>query len=760
MMRQRYLLLLILCFCFLYPCYSSAVPEKTADAVTFDIQKANRQFHQIEFKLASNDINLKILNKSISQLDALISEADQFIQNAHHKINDIDSQIKQYFGEQEKASKSVDANYLENQKKDLTKQLAECRLFKIRAEEVLEDYHKKRLSLKQEITFTRGKNIIQRLQQFSSDWQTVTLPGLEKNNIQDAGKLIIYFLPLLLLAGIISWRIRRLMHKKWRKKKSILAWYTVFIFTTLLFLLIFLLLPNPFIDSTDNALFQSIVLEFTLYILALSFFNFLFLLRRIPALLQWYGVDLRFLRRIGNTILSLYFFRKIGLNLLQLYQATNNILQLYENLMLVISLSAMLYFTFSFYRTHAPLFTRLKHQNLVYQLIIFIAFALLMLAFVGYSILAINAAHFIFALLMTAALAGLFFLGINKFYRMINYNPSFRWKLKKNFGYASELPFFELLILKILGQAIVIIGLLYLFARMIDEVRYYIDYFLNYLINGFHIAGFIVLPLQWATGLFIFCLFILFSRHIATKISRSRQFDHEEETQVALASIMLYAGFIISLIIALLVAGFSFTNLAIIAGALSVGIGLGLQSIVNNFFSGLILLIEKPIKAGDRIRIDNVEGFVKKVRVRSTQILTPTQEDIIIPNSDLITHQVTNYMFSDTSWRVKVSVGVAYGSDTELVRDLMMNAALAHPDVIKSPGKKPMVLFCSFGESALIFEAWCLIKDVNQKYIVASDLHFAIEKAFREHNITIAFPQRDVHVKFDKQEPPWKAAKK
>ena len=185
------------------------------------------------------------------------------------------------------------------------------------------------------------------------------------------------------------------------------------------------------------------------------------------------------------------------------------------------------------------------------------------------------------------------------------------------------------------------------------------------------------------------------------------------------------------------------------------GIGLGLQSIVNNFLSGLILLIEQPIKPGDRIKIDGIEGFVKKVSIRSTQIITPSKEDIIIPNSDLITHHVTNYMFSDKYWRVNCPIGVAYGSDTDKVCEALMEVAIAHPEVVNTPLNKPVVLFRSFGDSALLFELWCLIKDVNRKYVVTSELNLAIDQAFRKNNISIAFPQQDVHIKFDQDNMPW-----
>ena len=410
----------------------------------------------------------------------------------------------------------------------------------------------------------------------------------------------------------------------------------------------------------------------------------------------------------------------------------------------------MVYFTLILYHTHSTWFNKNFSGKVLYQVIFAIVITLLVLDFVGFSILAVNASEILFSFLLIAALGLVLYLGVNNVYKMLSYNPHYLLYMKKWFGYKSEPPFIELLIFKILAQIVVVIGLAYVFTHLIGEASYYIDRIFLYLVEGFRVGGFTIYPLQWLLGVFIFALLSLLSRHISNQISRSQQFeDDEEEKQVAIASIVLYAGLAISVILGLIMAGFSFTSLAIIAGALSVGIGLGLQSIVNNFFSGLILLIEKPIKAGDRIKVDDVEGFVKKVSVRSTQVVTPSQEDIIIPNSDLITHQVTNYMFSDNLWRVKCAVGVAYGSDVEKVRDVLMEVALSHPEVVKTEPNKPIALFRSFDDSALLFELWCLIKDVNKKYPVTSDLNFAIDKACRENNITIAFPQRDVNLKID-----------
>ena len=118
-----------------------------------------------------------------------------------------------------------------------------------------------------------------------------------------------------------------------------------------------------------------------------------------------------------------------------------------------------------------------------------------------------------------------------------------------------------------------------------------------------------------------------------------------------------------------------------------------------------------------------------------------------MPNADLITQQVTNYMFRDRNSRITCQVGIAYGSDVDLVKKLLLEGAQKHEDVVHEAPNEPIVLFSRFGENALIFDLWCVIHDVNKKYVVVSDLNFAIDAAFRQHHITIAFPQREVHIK-------------
>lgn len=206
-----------------------------------------------------------------------------------------------------------------------------------------------------------------------------------------------------------------------------------------------------------------------------------------------------------------------------------------------------------------------------------------------------------------------------------------------------------------------------------------------------------------------------------------------------------YLGFAIAAMVAISIVGFDLSNLALVVGALSVGIGFGLQSVVNNFVSGLILLVERPIKVGDWVVVGATEGTVKNIRARATEIETFQRASVIIPNSEILSTAVVNWTHADRTGRLEITVGVAYGSDIEQVREILLGVARENSQINRWPA--PYVIFKDFGGSELVFELRCYLYDIGQIITVASDLRFAIDRAFRENNIEIPFPQQDLHLK-------------
>ena len=216
--------------------------------------------------------------------------------------------------------------------------------------------------------------------------------------------------------------------------------------------------------------------------------------------------------------------------------------------------------------------------------------------------------------------------------------------------------------------------------------------------------------------------------------------------QYALARFTGYFVFVIGLLIGLQSAGLNLSSLALIGGALGIGIGFGLQPIVANFVAGLILLAERPVKVGDRIEIGGTLGNVIRIRGRATWVRTNDNFIIVVPNSEFINNRVTNWTANDRQVRYMLPLGVSYSSDPEQVRDVLLAVARRHPDVLADPG--PEVLFTGFGDSALNFSlrVWTLTRVETPRGFI-SELYFEIFRAFREQKIEIPFPQRDLHLK-------------
>jgi small-conductance mechanosensitive channel len=254
-------------------------------------------------------------------------------------------------------------------------------------------------------------------------------------------------------------------------------------------------------------------------------------------------------------------------------------------------------------------------------------------------------------------------------------------------------------------------------------------------------------------GVILLLIGIKVSRTLSNQFGKKvlPRFHMEQGATSALQSLAYYALLILSVLFAMSVTGIPFTALTVIGGAVAIGIGFGSQNIVANFISGLILLIERPIRVGDMVEVEGHAGLVKHIGARSTQIKTFTGVDIIVPNSFFLEKAVVNWTYDDDMSWTTITVGVAYGSPAEDVAKLLMRAAEAHDKVIKDPF--PFVNFSDFGDNALIFKLSVALKmrSLKDRADVESDLRFTIERLFRDNAISMPYPQRDVH--FDTTKP-------
>lgn len=725
----------------------------------FDTKVAAKQFNEINKHLATQKVKLSNLVYNVQKLEDLQSQAEICVSKAEAELKKINELLKPAQIESSLLIQQDEYKFLQKKELFYAKQLSECRFYVYRSKEVLIDYKDKIQALSTRKILERSPPIWEadssnfaafiKDANFNNLYSTIGFETLSRLQIV-SGILAIVIGVLLAIA------LRKYSHYWLRQHqntpKNISAFILVlarFITPLTFFAVICVLSAFYYAELSSKPIIEALSLT------ALYFVLFTALLKYLLYPSSDYESPLGITAEVGKKL----FFRSTALLLWAFigtlpkvffngYAQSSHVTDTTRLVYISVFIALVGWVVVCFYKIprlqvkYSPVF----HVTKIIA-ILFLLFTLVV-AWGGFHQLAMFSLKSIFLTLGLVVLTMAALKLINSIYSWLDDNhfqTARKWR--SILGVTPHKKIHEVFILKCIGYIVVLYLSLILLMEIWEVSPNLMDLIIDGAIDGFTFAEAKFIPLQIILGLVIFSLILLFGRFIATQVSQKERFESEPDAQVAIASLIVYTCFAIALLVFLLVVGVNFTGLAIIAGALSVGVGLGLQDIVNNFVSGLILLLEKPIKPGDRIVIDNTEGFVKKVRLRSTQISTLAKEDVIVPNADLITNQVTNYMFRDRCWRVVCKVGVAYGSPVGLVKNVLLDIASKHPDVLQDPPNQPSVLFRNFGESSLDFELWCIIHDVNKKFVVVSDLNFLIDEAFREHNITIAFPQRDVHIK-------------
>jgi|GEM_PF-2360817 len=259
-----------------------------------------------------------------------------------------------------------------------------------------------------------------------------------------------------------------------------------------------------------------------------------------------------------------------------------------------------------------------------------------------------------------------------------------------------------------------------------------------------------ITPWSFLKALLIFALFIYISKYLRRFLKSSvlQKTKLDIGARHAILTVTHYIILVVGIVVAMESVGIQLTTLKVFAGALGLGIGFGLQNIANNFASGLIILFERPIKSKDFVQVGEILGTVTRISARSTTILTRDNIAIIVPNSDFIEKTVVNWSLENTPTRVHVPIGVEYGTDPEVVKEILLDIADDHPRVLSYP--KPRIWFREFGDSSLNFELLVWINDPQQGVNnIKSDINFRIAQAFKDKSIGIPFPQRDLHFKLD-----------
>ena len=248
--------------------------------------------------------------------------------------------------------------------------------------------------------------------------------------------------------------------------------------------------------------------------------------------------------------------------------------------------------------------------------------------------------------------------------------------------------------------------------------------------------------------LILFLVLFMFASRVIRDTLQNRVLPRtrlDTGARASFVNIVIYAFWILAIYTGINILGINLSSLTFMAGALGIGIGFGLQNIVNNFVSGIILLFDPSIQVGDMVQVGDDWGMVSRINIRTTIVQTFDNASLIIPNSEMLSNKITNWSFQDPKVRRQVDVGVAYGSDIQLVRRLLLQIAEEMPEVLGDPA--PWVDFMDFGNSALIFRIRFWISSPDHWLTAPTEFRFRIDEEFRKHGIEIAFPQQDIHIR-------------
>ncbi len=741
----------LLCLLFPVLCGAQAGSEP---ASPFQLSKWNKSVDLIESKLTAQDWTSEKVNSTLAVLADLQRNARECIRASQSELDKINQALAQSVATNANQVQQTATADLSGREIELNDLRAECRLFLLHSQDVLAEVDKLEERLIETEIFSRGASLGANLHNtptFNSLLaQTDTSLLRQKLGLPYVSFSHFLVLSLLVLFGVALGRYGVLLSGRQlnRFKKNAPAYTLLATFSGyaywLAFSLLFALFFNFYGGSPYFPLLSQVSGYVLIYLVLLALIEAVFYppagAKALVGLPEPIPRELR-LRLFA--LLSLTFIYYLCSAFVQGQNYPVAVLQL--GMTLYLSLLSVSVVSLVWLAMQLPQIRRLHRslRGLLHGFITALLLTLLLSEWFGFHYFAIFLIkNIVLTFILTCLALSLQILIVQQLHRLKKSHP-----VRHFFGvhYNRSLP--ELTLLQVVLLVVVwgsyLAGLLNVWV--LSET--YFGQLMRGLMDGFSIFNIYLVPSRILLATLLFVVLILVNRLIQAYISRRSPYYVEEGAQVATASIVGYAGFTLFLILCLIIAGVNFTGLAIIAGALSVGIGFGLQTIANNFISGLILLLDNPIRPGDRIQVGDIEGIVKRIRLRATHIYTSRHTDVFIPNSELISKSVTNFVFHDTTWSLVCPVMVEYGCDVVKVKKILLKVAEQHPEVINENNKKPTVFLKKFSENGLLFELWCLISDVSKKGQIESDLNSEIYEAFRENKVHIPYPQQDIHIK-------------
>jgi len=755
---KKILLLLVISFAFSVSSYAVADEMADMEKMSDQLKKANKKLIRGQFE--GDDLNAwtKLTIKMKSSASLCVANSETALLNLKTVMDGLGEKVK---GEDVEVTKKRTA--YQKEKEELDKSLAKCNFFIVSSREVSKQISEAEKSYFKQKYLARSPHMIELIISYIDNPVAIfqdsgkfvfKRSGLNEIDVLDVGLSIVVVL-ISIFFGI--WLRKKLMLLESKRQ-----WQDEFSENLLRAVLTTLSCSAPYLLGSAVAAISSVVitLEVTEIPFVTEFFIglllFFLVTTTIRVLLSPFPPAKIFLSLSPHIAEALAKrFRVLAVLGLIGYLAFYTVFSesiVESNLMLMRNVFS-LFFVINLVWTLQAIIASPKLPKLRYvsMFVIVVVLASLVAEWMGYRNLAYSSRRII----MVSFVVFMVFIGIaNVFRDLFNAidDGSYQWcrRLHSALGVERGEKVPGLIWIRLLTTIVVWGSFSFLFIGAWDYSGGVLEHVKSYIVNGFDIGNFRIVPSRILWALLVFGSIIILSSWVRSQLENNwlKMTTMGQGARDALVTIMGYMLFLIAIMAGLSAAGFDFGNIAIVAGALSVGIGFGLQNIVNNFVSGLILLFERPIRKGDWIVVGGTEGYVKDIHIRSTIIQTFDRSDVIVPNSELISNQVTNWVLSSKAGRAIVPIGVAYGTDTEKVREILLAIAEENESVVKRGSMpEPKVIFREFGDSSLNFELRVFLYNVDSRLGTISDLNFAIDKAFREEGIEIPFPQRDLHVK-------------
>ncbi|MEN8236039.1 MAG: mechanosensitive ion channel domain-containing protein [Pseudomonadota bacterium] len=711
----------------------------------FDIAKAQKQFYDISLKLSTSERSYDTYVAAVTQLESLKVKAQICLEEAQISLLEVDAQLDTQMALQ-KESASASSQYLREKREALLERASDCHLFMVRVDEAIPIYKKSIQEMGRSQMLARATPVWDFSLDLIQELRDVSQLAVQfiSAHIKQLAPWSIELMTMLLLALTLGFglsrRCAKLLPTLSKKNHFTYSFMATLGKSPLSFGIIVL---GVFIVGLSLALGMPPYLKdagAVLLLLALYtvFLKMLFVpTAKQPAFVQVDPHLGRVLFGKGLIHAIVLTFGAIGIGIAEVTELPTQVHDFVHMVCMLTIVLASTWFAGALIHLKAVQI-RPPLDSVLKGCLILLTLTLVFLEVIGYQILAVYILKSLFASAVTLVLFTIAFYFFSNLLRSLLAVRFFTSKpLKHYLGIKAGVVFWEGILLLYLCYALLLYAL-----TLTILLSWQLPYFLVFeltsgAIYGFTFADITLVPLKLVIAVFLFALFNIAGRFVSTYVLHQVQKTHEMRTQTALGSIIRYISFVIALFLALFIVQVDLSGIALIIGALSVGIGLGLRDIVNNFISGVILLVEKPIKQGDQITVEDVQGYVKKIGLRSTCIATDEQTDIIVPNANIISNPVTNFMFAHKYWCVKCTVNVAHGNDPDKIQRILLDLAKQHPQVIQNPPNQPKVNLLSLEDKQMKFELRCIIRDASKNQDVTSDLNFAIEKAFREQKIQV-----------------------